>query len=95
MHTPLRLATPLALAALLAATALPAAADKGGDASARLMRMSAVDADKDGRVSKTEFLEMVGKLWDAYMPDFKTADGKLTPEQLQTIQKTLAHPVAK
>lgn len=95
MHTFIRLTTPLALAATLALAAFPAAADRGGDASARIMRLTAMDADKDGRISKAEFLEMVGKVWDGYMPDFKAAEGKLTPEQLMTIQKTLAHPIGK
>jgi len=95
MHKIFRLATPIAVAATLAVAAFPAAADRGGDASARLMRLTMMDTDKDGRISKAEFLEMVGKVWDEYMPDFKAAEGKLTPEQLLTIQKTLAHPIAK
>lgn len=95
MHRPSVLVPLLAVAAVLATAAPPAAADRGGDASARLMRLSAMDTDKDGRISKAEFLEMVGKVWDEHQPDMKAADGKLTPEQLLKIQKTLAHPIGK
>lgn len=96
MNRSRRLVPVLAVAGATLLSAFPAAADRGGDATARLaMRMSAADTDKDGRISRAEFLEMVGKVWDGYMPDFKATDGKLTPEQALAIQKALAHPIGK
>lgn len=56
--------------AVVAATTLPLAvrAETIEDMSFDgLMKMAMVDANKDGKVSKREFLEMMGKVWDARM----------------------------
>lgn len=60
----------LATLAIVAATALPLAvrAETVEDMSFDgLMKMQMVDANKDGKVSKKEFLAMMDKVWEARM----------------------------
>lgn len=95
MRNRFRSILPLSLAALLALAGLPAFADGAEGSNRARMRMAAMDIDKDGRINKAEFLDMVGKVWDGHQADFKSADGRLTLEQVQAIQKTLAQPIEK
>ncbi len=50
-------------AALVMAASGTAALAQGGDIYSRLFEMKEMDRNKDGMVSKEEFLAMVGKLW--------------------------------
>lgn len=77
----------LALVAALFVTATAAQAE--GDIYSRLMMMKEVDANKDGMISKEEYLQMVGKVWDMKADEMKAKSGMLTPAQLKELQKVL------
>ncbi len=77
-----------------AAVAIAMAAGTGaalaeGDIYSRLFEMKQMDANKDGMVSKEEFLAMVAKLWDMHTLEVKIKGGKMTPEQIKELEKTL------
>ena len=78
---------PLAVALALAGTSAAALAD--GDIYSRLMDMRAMDRNRDGMVSKEEFLAMVAKAWDMHAQENKVRNGKLNPEQLKELEKVL------
>jgi hypothetical protein len=83
-------ATLVRSAAVALAVALSgAAAHAEGDVYSRLFEMKQMDADKDGMVSKDEFLAMVGKLWDMHTLEIKVKSNKMTPEQLRELEKVL------
>jgi hypothetical protein len=52
------------------------------------LQMSRVDADKDGMVSKKEFMDAMSKTWDMHMTDMKKADPKM-PKDKMTLQQYL------
>jgi hypothetical protein len=55
----------------VALSALPAhAQDSRSEDRLRHFQMSMIDADKDGMVSRKEFMDMVSKVWDMQMADF-------------------------
>jgi len=65
---PLRTLVPLL--AIVASFALPVhAQDSRSEDRARHFQMRMIDADKDGMVSKKEFMAMVSKVWDMEMAD--------------------------
>ncbi len=77
------------LAIALAMSALGAAASaQGGDIYSRLMQMREMDRNKDGMISKEEFLAMISKAWDMHVAERKIG-GKMTPEQLRELEKVL------
>lgn len=47
-----------------------------------------IDADKDGMVSKKEFMDAMGKAWDMHMDDAKKADPKMHKDKM-TLQQYL------
>ena len=53
------------------------------------MDMKAMDANKDGMVSKQEFLAMMAKAWDMRMQEAKLKGSKMTAEQLKELEKIL------
>lgn len=76
-------------AALVMAASGTAALAQGGDIYSRLFEMKEMDRNKDGMVSKEEFLAMVGKLWDMHSLEVKIKGDKMTPEQIKEIEKIL------
>jgi hypothetical protein len=66
-----------------------AAASAEGDIYSRLFEMKQIDADKDGMVSKEEFLAMVAKLWDMHTVEIRIKGNKMTPEQIKELEKVL------
>ena len=76
---------------LLAATAslsLPVFAQdvRREDSVTYYLQMPMVDANKDGMVSKKEFLDAMSKTWDMHMADAKKADPKM-PKDKMTLQQ--------
>ena len=71
MKSPIRkLLSTASLLVLAAAFAVPAhAQDSRSEDRLRHFQMRMVDADKDGMVSKKEFMDMVSKVWDMEMHD--------------------------
>jgi hypothetical protein len=67
-----------AVSALVVATsfAVPAhAQDSRSEDRLRHFQMAMIDADKDGMVSRKEFLAMVSKAWDMEMSDMAKSAG--------------------
>lgn len=73
----------------LAVTLGGAAAHAQGDIYSRLFDMQQMDSNKDGMVSKDEFLAMVAKLWDMHTLEIKVKGKKMTPEQIKELEKVL------
>lgn len=63
-----------------------------GDIYSRLFEMRQMDRDKDGMVSKQEFLDMVAKAWDMKAAEMKVK-GRMSPEQLRELEKTLGRSI--
>lgn len=80
-----------AVAIAVAATGTVAFAE--GDIYSRLFEMKQMDRDKDGMVSKAEFLAMVGKLWDMHTLEINIKGSKMTPEQLRELEKKLGRSI--
>ncbi len=94
--SPLRLFSTVAVLAAVSASALPAhAQDSRSEDRLRHFQMNMVDADKDGMVSRKEFMDMVSKVWDMQMADRPKAAGadaakmkdKMTLEQYREFAK--------
>jgi len=67
-----QLALSASVLALTASCALPALAqDSRSEDMVRFFRMQKIDTNKDGMVSKTEFMEAMDKAWDMHMADVK------------------------
>jgi hypothetical protein len=80
----------LILVAALVATNSFAASHAAGDMKAsEMMKMPMVDTDKDGMVSKAEYLEMAGKAFDMKAKAMKTKDGKMNASDYQQFLKEL------
>jgi hypothetical protein len=78
------LTTLLALAALTGAGA-PALAENIDDMSfSGMAQLTRVDMNKDGMVSRKEFLDMMGKVWDMKAKQMKAQD-KLTESQMREL----------
>jgi hypothetical protein len=76
------------LAAVLAASVAPVA-HAADDPATRMLEMQSMDADRDGLVSRKEFLAAIAKLWDAKSSEMKVRGGRMTPEQLRELEKLL------
>ena len=50
------------------------------------LQMPMVDANKDGMVSKKEFMDAMSRTWDMHMADAKKADPKM-PKDRMTLQQ--------
>lgn len=86
MHTA-NLVRSAAVAIAMATTGTAAIA--AGDIYSRLFEMKQMDGNKDGMVSKEEFLAMVAKLWDMHSLEIKIKGSKMTPEQFKELERTL------
>lgn len=72
----------------LALTTCGGAASAQGDIYSRLFEMRQMDRNKDGMVSKEEYLAMVAKAWDMKAAELKVK-GRMSPEQLRELEKVL------
>lgn len=76
----------LTLACAAAGTAMPAFAETDADASfSGMVAMSRIDKNKDGMVSKKEFLDAMGKVWDMKARQMKAKDGNFDKAQMEQI----------
>ena len=50
-----------------------------------MMKMQMVDTNKDGKVSKKEFLDMMGKMWDAQTKKMGVKSDAVTEAQMKEI----------
>lgn len=80
-------ATYAALAATLFATPLattPARAENEADMSFDgMVKMSRMDTNKDGRVSRKEFLDRMGAVWDMRARKVTMKDGTMSAEDFE------------
>jgi hypothetical protein len=86
MHTTPRLAIAAAIIALgLAGTA--ARAESNDDMSfSGMFKVDRIDRNKDKMVSRAEFLEQMGKVWDMKAKEMKVKDMKMmTPADFQQV----------
>ena len=88
-----KLATALVAAATVSTLlAVPGAAraDEPGDQDPfMLFKMSILDRNKDGRVSKTEFMAMVEKAYDMKAKEGGTRGSMISEAQMQALLKSL------
>jgi hypothetical protein len=68
------------------------AAFAGGDIYSRLVEMRQMDRDRDGMVSKEEFLAMAARAWDMRAAETKVK-GPMSAEQLHELMKILGRSV--
>jgi hypothetical protein len=52
---------------------------------AGIMKADKVDKNKDGMVSKAEFIAMMGKIWDMKAKEMKAKDDKINMQQYEQI----------
>ena len=76
--------------AAAASFSLPAFAQdvRREDSVTYYLQMPMVDANKDGMVSKKEFMDAMAKTWDMHMAEAKKADAKM-PRDKMTLQQYL------
>jgi len=60
-----------------------------GDIYSRLMEMREMDKNKDGMISKQEFLDMIAMAWDTKVAEMKIHTDTLGPEHVKELEKTL------
>jgi hypothetical protein len=58
------------------------------DSVTAYLQMDKVDANKDGMVSKKEFMDAMARTWDMHMAEAKKADPKM-PRDRMTLQQYL------
>ena len=85
-----RLALASAVLAVTASFSLPSLAQeiKREEMVTYYLQTDRIDADKDGMVSKKEFMDAMSKSWDMHMADAKKADPKM-PRDKMTLQQYL------
>lgn len=91
MKTSLRhLVLASAVLAVTASFSLPSLAQdvKPEDSVTYYLQTKMIDADKDGMVSKKEFMAAMAKSWDMHMAEAKKADPKM-PKDKMTLQQYL------
>jgi hypothetical protein len=84
------LAASVVLAAAFAGAQAPALAAEGTqDDWAFMMSSKGMDKNKDGMVSRKEFLDMMGKAYDMKAKDMKAASNGMSEAQLRDFLKSL------
>jgi 3-keto-L-gulonate-6-phosphate decarboxylase len=79
-----------ALIVAMACVSFQAAADTLPRARLKeMMSHSSMDTNKDGRVSREEFLAMMGKIYDMKMKDMGVSGGRLDAAQLEVLHRAL------
>jgi uncharacterized protein YqgQ len=59
---------------------------------AEMMTIEMMDTNKDGMVSREEYLEAAGKMFDMAAKHMKVKEGKMTSVQLREYRSALATP---
>jgi hypothetical protein len=85
-----RLVLASTLLAAAASFSLPASAQdvRREDSVTYYLQVDRIDANKDGMVSKKEFMDAMSKSWDMHMAEAKKADPKM-PKDKMTLQQYL------
>jgi hypothetical protein len=54
-----------------------------------MWKMDYIDKDKDGMVSKAEFIQLMGKMWDMKAKEMKIKEDKMKAEDFKKFRDTL------
>ena len=54
------------------------------------MKMEMIDTNKDGMVSKAEFLAVMGKVWDMKTKEMKVKGDKMTADEFKELGRFLS-----
>lgn len=54
-----------------------------------LMSEKMLDKNKDGMISRTEFMDMMGKVWDMKAKEMNAKNGRMTPIEFNEVLKYL------
>ena len=65
------------------------AAHTGGPMMADMMKMPMMDTNKDGMVSRAEFLDAMGKAFDMHAKEMKASDGKIDAGMLERMRSAM------
>jgi hypothetical protein len=79
----------IVIAALVATNSFAASHAAGEMKAADMMKMPMVDKNKDGMVSRAEYLEMAGKVFDMKAKEMKGKDGMMTADHYAKFLKDL------
>jgi hypothetical protein len=80
----------LILVSALVATSSFAASHAAGEMKASdMMKMPMMDTNKDGMVSKEEFLAAMGKIFDMKAKEMGAKDGKIDAGQLEKLRTAM------
>ena len=71
--------------ALLLATGAARAETMDDNSFSGMYKMERLDKNKDGMVSKTEFIEMMGKVWDMKAKEMKLKADKANAKEIEQI----------
>lgn len=82
-------AVALGLALSTVGTAANAALD-GDNSFSGMMKMAMMDANKDGMVSKAEYLAMMTKIWDMKAAEMKVKGDMMTPTDFAALVRFLS-----
>jgi Ca2+-binding EF-hand superfamily protein len=85
----LSLALPFAAALVMASTSSWAQSSGPTEPIAGLFKMANMDKNKDGMISKKEFLDMMSKAWDMQAAEMKVKGGKMTGDQIKELERIL------
>jgi hypothetical protein len=84
--------TPCLLAALVLVTTSASADTLPSIRYAEMMKMKMMDTDKDGLVSREEYLAAVAKAYDMAVEAMKVKDGRMNANHLKEFRTALASP---
>jgi hypothetical protein len=87
--------TPLIARSLFAATVAlslnsMAAETMPAEKMKEMLTVNKMDANKDGMVSRAEFVDMMGKIYDMKAKDMGAKGGKLSATQVEDFRRALA-----
>ena len=84
-----KLTAAIVVASAAAGISLSAAAQEGVQDPFMLFQMKMIDKDKNGMVSKTEFMAMMDKAWDMAAKKMAAKGSQLTEAQMREFLKML------
>jgi hypothetical protein len=82
------------LATALVGVSSTVLAGVGEDPYYPLFQMEQMDKNKDGMVSKKEFMDMMSKAWDMKAKEMKVKGSNMTAEQIKELEKVLGRTLS-
>ncbi len=79
----------IVIAALVSTNSFAAAHAAGEMKAGDMMKMPMMDTNKDGMVSKEEFLAAMGKIFDMKAKEMGAKDGKIDAGQLEKLRSSM------